>query len=224
MITEFARDALLDSDRRRQMPIPAQIREAVEKFPGIANLDLPRMIEMAIPKGTIPDLRRHAEAPRCKVDVDGQWWPARPLSELEPGKQTPLANFAEDVVRSEWVTITNAGPDPDHQDAIACRDRGRECPVLGGIEPDDSQVSRRRMQRNESKRRRMAVSTRAIERSAVFIAEDDDHVAWRRERLGIVRRVRQIDCSSRYSTRKYNSLKILARFPRLISPTTSTKN
>lgn len=128
LITEFERDSLLDSDRRRQMPIPAQIREAVGKFPGIANLDLPRMIEMAIPKGTVPDLRRHAEAARCKVDVDGQWWPARPLGELEPGIQTPLGNFERDVVRSEWVTITNAGPDPEHQDAIAVdwiRDDGK---------------------------------------------------------------------------------------------------
>lgn len=118
LITEFERDGLLDSDRRRQMPIPAQIREAVEKFPGIANLDLPRMIEMAIPKGTVPDLRRHAETARCKVDVDGQWWLARPLGELESGIQIPLSSFAQGVVRSEWVTITNVSPALDHPDAI----------------------------------------------------------------------------------------------------------
>jgi len=44
------------------------------------------------------------------------------------------------------------------------------------------------------KRRRMAVSTRAIERSAVFNAEDDHHIAWQSERYGVVRGVHQIDC------------------------------
>ena len=44
------------------------------------------------------------------------------------------------------------------------------------------------------KRRRIAVSTRAIERSAVCNAADDDHIAWQRERLRIVRGIHQIDC------------------------------
>lgn len=128
LIAEFERDGLLDSDRRRQMPIPAQIREAVEKFPGIANLDLPRMIEMAIPKGTVADLRRHAETARCKVDVDGRWWTACPVGELMPGMQMPRGNDHEEIPGREWVTITNVGPALDHPDAIALdwtRDNGK---------------------------------------------------------------------------------------------------
>lgn len=76
LISEYERDALLDYARRQQISIPDQIREAVEKFPGITNLDLPRMIVMAALKGTVPDLRRHAEAARCKVDIDDRWWPS----------------------------------------------------------------------------------------------------------------------------------------------------
>lgn len=47
------------------------------------------------------------------------------------------------------------------------------------------------------KRRRIAVSTRAIERSSgprCSIAEDAHHIAWQSERLGIARGIHQIDC------------------------------
>lgn len=40
----------------------------------------------------------------------------------------PLDNHHEEIPVREWVTITNVGPDPDHQDAIAVdwiRDDGK---------------------------------------------------------------------------------------------------
>lgn len=80
LISEFERDSLLDYHRRREMRIPDQIREAVEKYPGISNLDLPRMIVMAVPQGSVPDLRVHAEESQCSVDADDRWWPAESSS------------------------------------------------------------------------------------------------------------------------------------------------
>ncbi len=76
LITEYERDTMLDQMQRARISIPTQIREAVSKYPGISNIELPRMIVMAYAQGRTPDLRHHAEAAECTVDVDGRWWPA----------------------------------------------------------------------------------------------------------------------------------------------------
>lgn len=110
LINEYERDALLDHARRQQMPLPDQIREAVETYPGIRNLDLPRMIALAIPEGTVPDLRSHAEAAQCHVDVDSRWWPTCTVADLTPGMQVPHRNDHGEAPGREWVTITNVGP------------------------------------------------------------------------------------------------------------------
>ncbi|NKR28882.1 hypothetical protein GS966_27640 [Rhodococcus hoagii] len=106
LISEYERDSLLDYDRRRQMQIPDQIHETVEKFPGIGNLELPRMIVMAVPKGTVPDLRPHAAAARCAVDGDDRWWLTKNIADLQPGDRIPrhLGQF-EHEKNYEWVTV-----------------------------------------------------------------------------------------------------------------------
>lgn len=75
LITEYERDALLDQMRRARTSISTQISEAVSKYPGISNIELPRMIVMASAPGKTPDLRHHADAAQCTVDADGRWWP-----------------------------------------------------------------------------------------------------------------------------------------------------
>lgn len=108
------------------MRIPHQIREVVGKYPGISNVDLPRMLVMAA-LATVPDLRRHAEAARCKVDVDDRWWPTCLVADLKPGMQMQYRNNHEDVLGREWVTITSVDPspaDPTNVEVSFTRDDG----------------------------------------------------------------------------------------------------
>lgn len=123
LINEYERDALLDNARRQQMPIPNQIREAVETYPGIRNLDLPRMIFFPVAEGTVPDLRSHADAAQCTVDVDDRWWPACTVTDLKPGMQIPHRNEHGDVPGREWATITRCGPRTLYPRRVVRRDR-----------------------------------------------------------------------------------------------------
>lgn len=106
LIDEFERDALLEGSRRARIPIEEQIRDVVRRFPGIDSLDLPQMIVMARMKGTVPDLRHHAEEAECLVDGARRWWPAKSLGRLQHGDEIPrfIGDFERDG-RYVWIPV-----------------------------------------------------------------------------------------------------------------------
>lgn len=88
-----------------------QIRDVVRRCPGIAGVDLSRML-VSTSESLAPDLRACAEAAECTVDGGHRWWPTKSVGQLRAGDQIPrhLGRF-ERLADYEWATIESLTPD-----------------------------------------------------------------------------------------------------------------
>lgn len=110
--------------------LAASIESAVRRRPGIASMDLARVL------GVLRDdrrLRRLAKDEDAQVAVDGagRWWPTKNLSDLQPGERIPrfLGDF-EDRAAYGWVTIVSVeacdGIFPEFVDVVFTNDDGTQ--------------------------------------------------------------------------------------------------